>query len=269
MKEHITSVAKKGEENKKATTSPERNTVKDPFGEVMKPSKTIDWISPNGEGGMSLKTIEECEGEEAKREFKKSLDVEGVEDEDAFPGIFLPNEVEAPTSKEGTGSPKSTGTSEFVKGAYEAVGVVQPSKVGGSELSKFAKDAYKHANAKDCSKEDPQNAPGEVWQTQKTHRKTKPRPGGGVCGDFSLIALCQKMTGGQQSPSGSASDSTTHSPKRNSFSPLLEEKEDKDDDETTAVLPIDEIESALEANNQAISRAPSRNRCCHLRSPKD
>jgi len=91
MEEHITSVARKVEENKKACSSPERNTVKDPFGEVAKPPKTVDQITPNSEGGMSLKTVEEYADEAAEKEFNKSLDAKCIEGEDVFPGIFLPN----------------------------------------------------------------------------------------------------------------------------------------------------------------------------------
>jgi len=123
MEEHITSVAKKVEENKNSCSSPERNAMKDPFGGVVKPPKTMDRISPNGEGRMSLKPVEECADEVTEREYKKSLEAKGIKDEDAFPGIFLPNEVEAAASKEGTNSLKTTGISEFAKDLYAAAGV--------------------------------------------------------------------------------------------------------------------------------------------------
>jgi len=73
MEEHVFYVDKKIKEHLKKYSSPAKDNMKEPFGEVVKPPRTIDRISPNSEGGMSLKTVREHEDEIAKEKLKAVL----------------------------------------------------------------------------------------------------------------------------------------------------------------------------------------------------
>jgi len=92
---------------------------------------------------------------------------------------------------------------------------------------------------------------------QETHKKSK-KPKG-ICGEFSPIALyhkaATKLTAIPHSSLGSASGSTTYSPNRNSFSVLSEDR--KDNSETTAALPIDDVDLMIQAGDRVTSRASS------------
>jgi len=88
MEEHISSVDKKIKEHAKKHSSPAKVNMKEPFEKVMKPPKTIDRISPNSEGGMSLKTVQEHEDDAAKEKLKATLQEEGSIAEEEYPDIF-------------------------------------------------------------------------------------------------------------------------------------------------------------------------------------
>jgi len=122
MEEHISSADKKIKEHTKMHSSLAKDNVKEPFGEVAKQPRTIDRISPNREGGMSLKTVEECEDEAAKAESRATLKAEGVAVEEECPDIFLPDEAKM------TEDSKTTGMSEFGKDLYVSAGVIEPSE---------------------------------------------------------------------------------------------------------------------------------------------
>ena len=130
-------------------SSPAKDNVKEPFGEVVKPPTTIDRISPNNEGGMSLKSVQECEDEAAKAELKATLEAEGINVDKENPNIFLPDEAKMNEDS------KTTGMSEFAKDLYESAGVIEPSEddatriqpeeanlLAGLAGSTFADDAY-------------------------------------------------------------------------------------------------------------------------------
>jgi len=78
MEEHISSVDKKIKEHTKMHSSHAKDNMKEPFREVAKPPRTIDRISPNSKGGMSLKSVQEYEDEATKTESKAILKAEGV-----------------------------------------------------------------------------------------------------------------------------------------------------------------------------------------------
>jgi len=77
MEEHISSVEKKRKEHSKMHSSPTNDNMKEPFGDVVKPPRTVDRISPNSEGGMSLKSVQEFEDKTAKTKLKTILEAEG------------------------------------------------------------------------------------------------------------------------------------------------------------------------------------------------
>jgi len=149
MEEHISSVDKKRKEHTKMHSSPTKDNVKEPFGEVVKPPRTIDRISPNGEGGMSLKSVQEFEDEAAKTELKTILEAEGINIEEKNLNVFLPDETKLNEDS------KTTGMSEFIRDLYESAGVIEPlgdnaTSIQSAEVdllagSSFADDAYQHA----------------------------------------------------------------------------------------------------------------------------
>jgi len=73
-------------------SSPTNDNMKEPFGDAVKPPRTIDRISPNSEGGMSLKSVQEFEDEAANTKLKTILEAEGVNVEEKNPNVFLPDE---------------------------------------------------------------------------------------------------------------------------------------------------------------------------------
>ena len=118
MEEHVSSVDKKRKEHTKMHSSPTKDNMKEPFGEVVKPPRTIDRISPNSKGGMSLKSVQEFEDEAAKTELKTILEAEGIDVEEKNLNVFLPDETKM--------NKDTTGMSEFVRDLYESAGVIEP-----------------------------------------------------------------------------------------------------------------------------------------------
>jgi len=219
--------------------------VKEPFGEVAKPPRTIDRILPNSEGGMSLKSVQEFKDEAAKTKLKTILEAEGVNIEEKNLNIFLPDETKMNKDS------KTTGVSEFVRDLYESAGVIEPVGDDATNMqppeadlltgSTFAGDAYQHA----------ETAGDGEWKTPKTSKKgKKPK---NPCDQLSPINAFQqiisKATGVPMASSGSASDSTVYaSPNQNSYSPPSEDNDDES--ENANIPPITNIESILPVNDQ-------------------
>jgi len=200
----------------KMHSSPAKDNMKEPFGEVAKPPRTINRISPDNEGGMSLKSVQECEDDVAKADLKATLEAEGINVEEENPNIFLPDE--AKMNKDS----KTTGMYEFAKDLYKSAGVTEPSEDNATRTqpaeaeilgtSAFADDPHQHAEI----------AVDKEWKTPKTTKKNKQPKN--PCGQLSPIVafkqVISKVTGAPPTSSGSASDSTVcNSPNQNSHSP--------------------------------------------------
>jgi len=252
MEDHISSVDKMIKEHTRKHSSPAKDTMKEPFGKVVKPPRTIDRISPNSEGGMSLKTVQEHKDEANREKLKALLQAEGVNAEEDYPDIFLPDE--AKLSKD----PKDTGISEFVKDLYESAGIIESTEdnairtesdeVDLLAISTFVDDAYQYAKI----------AGDGEWKTPKTTKKDRRKKT--PCDKLRPMNIFSQIiataTGVQIESSGSASDSTVYnSPSRNPYSPLAEEKEGESENPT--LLPITDIESSLPTNDQPTSGAAS------------
>jgi len=253
MEEHISSVAKQVKQQTKVHSSPEQDNMKKPFENVMKPVRTIDRISPNSEGGMSLKSVQDYETEEARSKMLESLKAEGI-DVNTW-NIFLPDETEM-NEKPKTIGTKTTGMSEFAKDAYESATVTDP----GHDLSAPTVDTAQaklianHDSVKleagntfaDDANQTAQVTGSGEWKTPKqVGRKQK-----GLCSQLSPYNLWKK---GRGPPSDSGSDSTVApgSPNHNPYSPLSDDKED--DSENPLLPPITDIESALPTNDQQVT----------------
>jgi len=265
MEEHISSVEKKRKEHSKMHSSPTNDNMKEPFGDVAKPPRTIE--------GMSLKSVQEFEDQAANTKLKTILEAEGINIEDKNLDIFLPDEAKLDKD------PKTNVISEFVKDLYEAAGVKEPLEGDTTNTrppntdplaeSTFASDAYQYAeiggdeewkNPKTAKKAKKPKEIGddEEWKTPKTSKKIrKPK---NPCDQLSPINFIQqiisKATGAQMESSGSASDSTTcKSPNRNPYSPLAEDN--NDDSENPIPPPITDIESLLAISDQITPREAS------------
>jgi len=233
-------------------SSPTNDNMKEPFGDVVKPPRTIDRISPNSEGGMSLKSIQEFEDQAANAKLKTILEAEGINIEEKNLDIFLPDEAKLDKD------PKTNVISEFVRDLYESAGVIEPLEGDTTSTrppntdplaeSTFASDAYQYAEI----------GGDEEWKTPKTSKKAK-KPKN-PCDQLSPIniihQIISKATGAQMESSGSASDSTTYkSPNQNSYSPLAEDN--NDDSENPNPPPITDIESILAISDQITPREAS------------
>jgi len=252
MEEHISSVDKMIKEHARKHSSPAKDTMKEPFGKVVKPPRTIDQISPNSEGGMSLKTVQEHKDKANREKLKAILQAEGINAEEEYPDIFLPDE--AKLSKDS----KATGASEFVKDLYESAGIIESiedntvcmesDEADLLAMSTFADDAYQYAEL----------AGDGGWKTPKTSKKDRKKKT--PCDKLRPMNIFSQIiasaTGVPVASSGSASDSTVYnSPSQNPYSPLAEDKEE--DSENPTILPITDIESSLPANNQPTSGVAS------------
>jgi len=206
MEEHVSSVDKMVKEHARKHSSPAKDTMKEPFGKVLKPPRTIDRISPNSEGGMSLKTAQEHEDKIAKEKLKALLQAKGINAEEQYPEIYLPDE--AKLSKDS----KTAGMSEFAKDRYKSAGIVEPTEddAVGMEpdeadllaISTFVNDAHQCAEV----------AGDGEWKTPKTfkkNRKTKT-----PCDKLKPMNIFSQIiataTGVPIALSGSASDSTVY-----------------------------------------------------------
>ena len=212
MEEHINSTDRKIKEHRNMHSSPAKDNMKEPFGEVVKPPRTIDWISPNSKGGMSLKTVQECKDEVAKAELRATLKAKGVNVEEECPDIFLPNEAKM------TEDSKTTGMCEFAKDLCTSAGVIEPSENKTTRMqpseaevlatSSFADDACQHAEI----------ARGNEWKIPKTKKKDKKSKN--PCNQFSPVTVVKqvvsRVTGVPPTSSGSASDRTAYSPNQHS-----------------------------------------------------
>jgi len=252
MEEHISSVDKMIKEHARKHSSPAKDTMKEPFGKVVKPPRTIDRILPNSEGGMSLKTVQEHEDDANREKLKAILQAEGINAEEEYPDIFLPDE--AKLSKE----PKTTGISEFVKDLYESAGVTEPTEDDAVRMesdeadllaiSTFTNDAYQHAEVV---------GDGE-WKTPKTSKKDRKKKSS--CDKLKPMNIFSQIiaatTGVPVALSGSASDSTVYnSPNRNPCSPLAGDKEDESKNPT--IMPITDFESIIQSIGQPTSGGAS------------
>jgi len=229
--------------------------MKEPFGDVVKPPRTVERISPNSEGGMSLKSVQEFEDQAANAKLKTILEAEGINVEDKNLDIFLPDEAKLDKD------PKTNVTSEFVRDLYESAGVIEPLEGDATSTqlpntdplaeSTFASDACQCAEI----------GRDEEWKTPETSKRAKkPKKPKKPCGQLSPINTIQqiisKATGAQMESSGSASDGTTYkSPNRNIYSPLAEDN--NDDSENPNPPPITDVESILAINDQFASREAS------------
>jgi len=247
--------------------------MKEPFGDVAKPPRTIDRISPNSEGGMSLKSVQEFEDQATKTKLKTILEAEGIDIEEKNLDTFLPDEAKLDKG------PKTKVISEFVRDLYESAGVkeplegdatnTQPPNVDPLAESTFASDAcqcaeiggdeeWKNPKTSKKAKKPKEIGDDEEWKTPKTSKKIrKPK---NPCDQLSPINIIEqiisKVTGAQMESSGSASDSTTYkSPNRNPYSPLAEDN--NDDSENPIPPPITDIESILAISDQIASREAS------------
>jgi len=252
MEEHISSVDKMVKEHARKHSSPAKDTMKEPFGKVLKPPRTIDRISPNSEGGMSLKTAQEHEDKIAKEKLKALLQAKGINAEEQYPEIYLPDE--AKLSKDS----KTAGMSEFAKDRYKSAGIVEPTEddAVGMEpdeadllaISTFVNDAHQCAEV----------AGDGEWKTPKTfkkNRKTKT-----PCDKLKPMNIFSQIiataTGVPIALSGSASDSTVYnSPNWNRYSPLAEDKEDESKNPT--IVPITNFESIIQSIGQPTSGGAS------------
>jgi len=233
-------------------SSPTNDNMKEPFGDVVKPPRTIDRISPNSEGGMSLKSVQEFEDQAAKTKLKMILEAEGINIEEKNLDIFLPDE--AKMNKDS----KTNVMSEFVRDLYESAGVIGPLEDNAASIrppntdplaeSTFASNACQHAEI----------GGDEEWKTPKTTKKgRKPK---NPCDQLSAInvfhQIISKATGVPMESSGSASDSTVYkSPNRNSCSPLSEDNNDDSKDHN--LPPITDIDSILPVGDQPTTREES------------
>jgi len=252
MEEHISSVDKMIKEHARKHSSPAKDTMKEPFGKVVKPPRTIDRILPNSEGGMSLKTVQEHEDDANREKLKAILQAEGINAEEEYPDIFLPDE--AKLSKE----PKTTGISEFVKDLYESAGVTEPTEDDAVRMesdeadllaiSTFTNDAYQYAEVV---------GDGE-WKTPKTSKKDRKKKSS--CDKLKPMNIFSQIiaatTGVPVALSGSASDSTVYnSPNRNPYSRLAGDKEDESENPT--IMPITDFESIMQSIRQPTSGGAS------------
>jgi len=239
MDEHIISVDRKIKDHKKAHSSPTKSNMKEPFSEIEKPPKTIDRISRNSEGGMSLKTVQEHEDKAAKAKLKAKLEAEGINAEEEFPNYFLPDEAKMTDANQDKKGSKTTGMSEFVKDLYESAGIeptenkttsIEPAEAEIMATSSFADDACQCAEI----------AGDGDWKIPKNNKKN--RKPNNPFGQFSPVAMLKhdvaRATGIPNPSSGSVSDSTACSPGQNGSSPLAEEK--NDDIESPGVQPTSE-----------------------------
>jgi len=167
MEEHISSVEKKRKEHSKMHSSPTNDNMKEPFGDVAKPPRTVDQISPNSEGGMSLKSAPEFEDQATKTKLKTILEAEGINIEEKNLDVFLPDEAKMDKDS------KNNVMSEFVRDLYESAGVTEPLEGDATSTrppnadplvgSTFASDACQCAEI---------GGDGE-WKTPKTSKKVK------------------------------------------------------------------------------------------------
>jgi len=270
MEEHVSSVEKKRKEHSKMHSSPTNDNMKEPFWDVAKPPRTVDRISPNGEGGMSLKSVQEFEDQAAKTKLKTILEAEGVNIEEKNLDIFLPDEAKLDKD------PKTNVMSEFVRDLCESAGIIEPLEGDAANTqppnadplveSTFASDAHQHVEiggdeewkkpkTSKKAKKPKETGDDEEWKTPKTSKKIrKPK---NPCNQLSPInvihQIISKATGAQMESSGSASDSTTYkSPNRNPYSPLAEDN--NDDSENPNPPPITDIESILAISDQIAPR---------------
>jgi len=253
MEEHISSVDKKIKLRAKVHSSPEKDNMEEPFGKVAQPVRTVNRISPNSEGGMSLKSAKEHEKEEARLKLIAALQDEGVDVGEENWNIFLPNETEMNKDSKTIGT-KTTGMSEFTQDLYESAGVTDP----GHDLTT---PTYGTAQAKliaihesvglvtgttfaDDANQTTKVTGGGEWKTPRIKRPKNP------CSQLSPIYMWKKVTG---QASDSASDSTVapDSPNHNPYSPLSDDKED--DSENPVLPPITDLESALSVNDQHVT----------------
>jgi len=257
MEEHISSVAKKIKQHTKAHSSPERDNMKEPFGKVAKPVKTVNRILPNSKGGMSLKSVQDYENEEARSKLMESLQAEGIDVSKGNWNIFLPNETEMNKDSKTSGT-KTTGMTEFAQDFYESGGVTDPGHdlttptVGTAQAELIAIHdsvalAAGNTFADDANQTTKVTGGGE-WKTPK-HKDKRTK---NLCSQLSPYNLWKKGTG-QASDSASASDSTVapDSPNHNPYSPLSDDKED--DSKNPLLPPITDIESALSVNDQHVT----------------
>jgi len=254
MEEHIASVAKQAKHQAKAHSSPEQANMKKPFENVAKPVRTIERISPNSEGGMSLKSVQEFETEEARAKMLADLEAEGI-NPDTW-NVFMPDETEMDEEPEASGI-KTTGMSEFAKDAYASATVTDPEQdiskptVSTAEAELIAAHDLDELEAGNTFADDADQTPhvrgsGE-WKTPKV-RDRKP---GGIC---SLLSP-HNWRKGQNSDSGSDSTVVPGSPNHNPYSPLSDDKED--DSENPVLPPITDIESAMPGNDQLVTEETS------------
>jgi len=228
--------------------------MKEPFGKVAKPVKTVDRISPNSEGGMSLKSVQDYENEEARLKLMESLQAEGIDVIEENWNIFLPNKADMNKDSKTTGT-KTTGVSEFAEDLYKSAGVIDPGHdlttptVGTAQAELIAiHDSVAlitgNTFADDANRTAEVTGSGE-WKTPKVKDKRPKNP----CSPYNLW----KRVTGQPPDSASASNSTVapDSPNHNPYSPLSDDKED--DSENPILPPITDIESALSAKDQQVT----------------
>jgi len=228
--------------------------MKKPFENVVKPVRTINRISPNSEGGMSLKSVQDFETEEARSKLLETLEDEGINPNTW--NVFMPDKTEMDGKPEASDT-KTTGMSEFAKDAYESAMVTDP----GHDLSAPTVDtaeaeliaAHNLADLEagnafaDDADQTPQVGGSGEWKTPKP-RDRKPR---GICSQLSPY----NWDKGQTSDSGSDSTVAPGSPNHNPYSPLSDDKED--DSENPLLPPITDIESALPDNDQLVTNETS------------
>jgi len=254
MEEHIASVAKQAKQQAKAHSSPEQDNMKKPFENVAKPVRTIKRISPNSEGGMSLKSVQDFETEEARAKMLATLEAEGINPNTW--NVFMPDETEMDEKPEAI-DVKPTAMSEFAKDAYASATVTDPEHdiskptVSTAEAELIAAQELAELAAENTFAEDADQTPtvrgsGE-WKTPKIRRPKN------LCSPQNLW----KRAMGQPLDSASASDSTVapESPNHNHYSPLSDDKED--DSENPVLPPITDIESAMPGNDQLVTEETS------------
>jgi len=164
--------------------------------------------------------VQEHEDKANREKLKAILQAEGVNAEEEYPDIFLPDETKL--SKD----PKTTGISEFVKDLYESAGVIEPTegdavRVEPDEadllaISTFTSDACQYAEVV---------GDGE-WKTPKTSKKDRRKKT--PCDKLKPMNVFSQIiavtTGVPVASSGSASDSTVYnSPNRAKMKESLDE----------------------------------------------
>jgi len=220
-------------------------TMKKPFDEVMKPSKTTEWIveTPDGKGYQLLSEEEKKKADREKKFEELGLLYFSDDEEDEL-------SLETVTSNKSKGSDKSQGSkkSNAKPKPEQPVMPGKPSnvmprseskRVKKDELTPFHKDALSSAGGLKTPDITGSSAGG--WTIHGTGKRTP-----NICDIFSFKTVGNMLGIRDPTPPNSDSDiGSAGSNSSNRCALLQDDEEEEDSNATTDILPIDEIPESV------------------------